>query len=96
MKIFIAGATGVVGRRLIPELVVRGDEVAATTQSATKAAALEALGAQSVVVDLLDRDAAVHAVREAKGRLSSTRMLNRRLIGSNARTTNGLLQGVMC
>jgi nucleoside-diphosphate-sugar epimerase len=66
MKIFIAGGTGFVGRRLVPELVARGHEVAATTRSVTKAAALEALGAQPVVVDLLDREAAIRAVRDAR------------------------------
>ena len=65
MKIFIAGGTGVVGRGLIPELVARGHEVVATTRSAAKTAALEALGAEPNVVDFLDRDATIRAVREA-------------------------------
>jgi nucleoside-diphosphate-sugar epimerase len=66
MRILIAGGSGVVGSHLIPELVGRGHEVAATTRSDTKAAALEALGAQPVVVDLLDRGASIRAALEVR------------------------------
>jgi nucleoside-diphosphate-sugar epimerase len=65
MHVFIAGASGAVGRSLIPHLVERGHEVTATTRSAQRAAELEALGAHAAIVDGLDRDAVVRAVRAA-------------------------------
>jgi 2-alkyl-3-oxoalkanoate reductase len=54
MRVFVAGATGAIGRRLVPLLVARGHEVTATTRSAGKVEALRALGATPVVVDGLD------------------------------------------
>ncbi|QXJ24017.1 NAD(P)-dependent oxidoreductase [Actinomadura graeca] len=61
MKILLAGATGVVGRRLIPLLVQAGHEVAGTTRREARAAAVRGYGASPVVVDVLD----AAAVREA-------------------------------
>lgn len=61
MRIFVAGATGVIGRRLVPLLVANGHTVIGTARTAGKADALRAAGASPVVVDALDRD----AVREA-------------------------------
>ncbi|MFC4056538.1 NAD-dependent epimerase/dehydratase family protein [Actinomadura syzygii] len=61
MKILLAGATGVVGRRLIPLLVQAGHEVAGTTRRTERADLLRGLGATPVVVDVLDA-AAVRAV----------------------------------
>jgi nucleoside-diphosphate-sugar epimerase len=66
MNIFIAGATGAVGRALIPLLVDHGHAVTGTSRSSGKAAALEALGATGVVVDGLDRDAVLAAIRAAR------------------------------
>jgi nucleoside-diphosphate-sugar epimerase len=63
MNIFLAGATGAVGRALIPQLIEHGHTVAGTTRSPDKADALRALGATPVVVDGLDRDALVNAVK---------------------------------
>ncbi len=54
MKIFLAGATGVVGRALLPMLLEAGHEVAAMTSSADRAAELEAVGATPVVCDVFD------------------------------------------
>jgi nucleoside-diphosphate-sugar epimerase len=54
MRVFVAGGTGVMGRRLVPQLVARGHEVTATTTSAAKLGLLERLGAQGVVMDGLD------------------------------------------
>jgi nucleoside-diphosphate-sugar epimerase len=54
MRVFVAGGTGVVGRRLVPQLVARGHQVTATTTSAAKLGLLEQLGAQAVVMDGLD------------------------------------------
>lgn len=54
MRVFVAGASGVVGRRLVPQLVERGHEVVTTTRSAEKGNLLRALGARSAVMDGLD------------------------------------------
>ena len=66
MRIFVAGATGAIGARLVPLLVERGHEVIGTTRSAAKADQLRAAGAEPVVLDLLDRDAVHAAVVAAK------------------------------
>lgn len=66
MNVFLAGATGVVGRQLVPRLVSRGHQVVTTTRSPDKIAALRAIGAEPVVVDPLDRDAVLRAVAAAK------------------------------
>jgi nucleoside-diphosphate-sugar epimerase len=66
MKIFIAGASGVIGRRLVPLLISRGHDVVGTTRTSGKVAALRALGAQPVVLDALDRDAVRRALVEAR------------------------------
>ena len=66
MKVFVAGATGTMGRRLVPLLVADGHEVVAMTRSPQQAAALHAAGAQHVVADALDRGAVVEAVRRAR------------------------------
>src|SRR4030095_2749509 len=63
MKVFVAGGTGAVGKRLVPLLVNRGHEVVATTRTAEKIPALRAMGAEAVVVDGVDR----HAVEPAVG-----------------------------
>ena len=47
MRVFVAGATGVVGRRLVPQLVARGHHVTATTTSPGKLGMLEQLGADA-------------------------------------------------
>ena len=66
MRIFLAGATGAIGRRLTPLLVAAGHQVTGTTRSADKAAALKAQGAQAVVVDVFDRQALRDAVVAAR------------------------------
>jgi nucleoside-diphosphate-sugar epimerase len=65
MKIFLAGATGAIGRSLIPQLTRRGHAVVGTTRSAAKADQLRALGAEPVVVDGLDRAGVLAAVAAA-------------------------------
>jgi len=65
MRIFLAGASGAVGRRLIPLLLADGHSVTGTTRSAAKAAELEAHGVTLVVLDIFDagalRDAVVNS-----------------------------------
>lgn len=56
MKIFIAGATGVVGRRVVPQLVRTGHEVAAVGRTPEKRVALERMGATATQVNLFDGD----------------------------------------
>jgi nucleoside-diphosphate-sugar epimerase len=66
MKIFIAGASGAVGRRLLPMLARRGHSVVATTRSAQRVTQLRTLGAEPVVVDAFDRAAVVRAIESAR------------------------------
>lgn len=62
MKVFLAGATGVIGRRLARLLRQDHHEVTGTTRTAAKAQALRAIGVTPVVVDVLDADAVTQAV----------------------------------
>jgi len=66
MRVFVAGGTGVIGRRLVPQLVARGHQVTATTTSAGKLALLAGLGAEGVVMDGLDAASVGEAVAAAK------------------------------
>jgi 2-alkyl-3-oxoalkanoate reductase len=66
MKVFVAGATGVLGRELVPQLVARGHEVFGMTRTASKQDGLRALGARPVVADALDPDAVARVVGEAE------------------------------
>ena len=66
MRIFLAGATGAVGRRLLPMLIDDGHEVVAMTHTPAKADRLRAAGALPVVGDALDRDAVLGAVAGAQ------------------------------
>jgi nucleoside-diphosphate-sugar epimerase len=66
MRILIAGATGAVGRRLVPVLLDAGHEVVAMTRTAAKADGLREIGALPVVADALDRDAVMGAVAGAE------------------------------
>ena len=62
MRIFLAGATGVIGVRLVPRLVAAGHAVAGMTRTAVKADAVRAAGAVPVVCDVFDREALIAAV----------------------------------
>jgi nucleoside-diphosphate-sugar epimerase len=66
MRVFVAGAGGAIGRRLVPQLVAAGHEVVATTQSREKVAALCALGARGVVMHGLDAGSVGEAVARAE------------------------------
>jgi nucleoside-diphosphate-sugar epimerase len=65
-RIFLAGATGAIGQRLVPLLRTAGHHVAGATRFGAKAATLRALGAEPVVVDVFDADALKQAVLAAK------------------------------
>jgi nucleoside-diphosphate-sugar epimerase len=62
MRIFLAGASGVLGRRLIEPLVAAGHVVGAMTRSPAKVDLLASLGAEPIVCDAFDRDALIAAV----------------------------------
>src|SRR5436305_14552337 len=66
MKIFVAGASGALGRQLVPLLAEAGHEVVGTTTSPQKLQTLRALGAQPVVLDLLDAEAVGRAVSQTE------------------------------
>jgi nucleoside-diphosphate-sugar epimerase len=101
MHIYIAGGTGVIGRRLIPQLVRRGHRVTATTSQAAKTGFLMTLGAEPVVVDGLDSaaigesvaraepDAVVHQMSSLSGALDPKRV-DRSFAVTNRLRTDGL------
>lgn len=62
-RIFFAGASGVLGSRLVPLLIDAGHTVGAMTRSAEKAGRLASAGAQPIVCDVFDRPALTSAVR---------------------------------
>ena len=66
MKVFVAGATGAVGRRLVPLLVAHGHDVTAMTRTPGKTRLLRELGAEPVVADGLDETAVMRAVTRSR------------------------------
>jgi 2-alkyl-3-oxoalkanoate reductase len=66
MRIFVAGATGVIGQQLLPRLVAQGHQVTGTTRSPAKADRLRTLGAEPVILDGLDGAAVGEAVARAE------------------------------
>jgi nucleoside-diphosphate-sugar epimerase len=66
MRVFVAGATGAIGRQLVPQLVTAGHEVHGMTHSESKQALLHELGAVPVVADALDPDQVAEAVAQAR------------------------------
>lgn len=66
MRIFLAGATGAMGKQLVPRLVNAGHEVWGTTRSESKRAVIKEMGATAIVVDALDADQVGGAVAEAE------------------------------
>lgn len=67
--VFLAGASGVIGRNLVPLLIADGWRVFGTTRSPTKAAEIAAQGAEPVVVDVFDPEALSKAVTNAKPKI---------------------------
>jgi 2-alkyl-3-oxoalkanoate reductase len=66
MRVFVIGASGAIGTRLVPQLINRGDTVIGSCRSPDNAEALRALGAELVVLDALDARAVREAVAAAK------------------------------
>src|SRR3954451_10788851 len=62
LRIFLAGASGVIGQRLIPRLVEAGHVVGGMTRSPSKTQLLSDLGAEPIVCDVFDREALIKAV----------------------------------
>jgi nucleoside-diphosphate-sugar epimerase len=66
MRIFVAGATGVVGARLVPALVKAGHQITGMTRSPRRGEDLRAAGAEAAIADALDREAVIAAVVAAR------------------------------
>ena len=69
MRIFLAGATGTIGKRLAPLLIRAGHNVTGTTRSADRTEALRAIGVEPVVVDVFDALALSRALSSARPEL---------------------------
>jgi nucleoside-diphosphate-sugar epimerase len=65
MKVLVAGATGALGKQLVPRLAANGHDVVGITRSSSKLAALQDMGATGIVADVLDPDQVANAVAEA-------------------------------
>jgi 2-alkyl-3-oxoalkanoate reductase len=100
MRVFVTGATGALGRHLVPGLVAAGYEVTATTRAPGKVAQLRAAGAEAVIVDGLDREAVIAAVlasapdvivheMTALAAMRSYRNLDKQFAATNALRTRG-------
>jgi 2-alkyl-3-oxoalkanoate reductase len=101
MHVFIAGGTGAIGKRLIPQLVERGHRVTATTRDPAKLAGIDGLGAHAVIVDGLDGaavgeavastepDAVVHQMSSLAGKLDP-KHFDRSFAITNRLRTEGL------
>jgi hypothetical protein len=66
MRVFVAGASGAIGTRLVPQLIDRGHEVIGTSRSPGNTERVRALGAEPIALDLLDPRAARKAVLETE------------------------------
>jgi nucleoside-diphosphate-sugar epimerase len=66
MRVFVAGASGAIGTRLVPQLIHEGHEVIGSSRSPASAERVAALGAEPVVLDLLNPRAVRKAVLEAE------------------------------
>ena len=66
MKVFLAGATGAIGKQLVPRVINAGHEVVGTTRSESKRALIEEMGGTAVVVDALDAGQVGDAVAKAE------------------------------
>ncbi|MFE5323000.1 NAD-dependent epimerase/dehydratase family protein [Paenibacillus sp. NPDC056579] len=66
MNIFVAGCTGAIGRRMVPELVRRGHEVTGMIRNPDQSELIERIGARAVIADVFDREAVFKAVEQAR------------------------------
>jgi 2-alkyl-3-oxoalkanoate reductase len=66
MRVFVAGASGAIGTRLVPQLIDRGHEVIGTSRSPRNAERVRALGAEAIALDLLDATAVRRAVLDTE------------------------------
>ncbi len=66
MKVFVAGASGAIGMRLVPQLIAAGHDVTAMTRSEQTAGRLRAFGATAVAADALERNEVMQAVMRAE------------------------------
>jgi len=99
LKVFVAGATGALGRQLVPMLVAKGHEVVGMTRTESKRELLATMGAQPVVADALDPEAVGRVVSEAQPEVivhqltaipaSITRRLDRDFALTNRLRTEG-------
>jgi len=101
MRVFVAGATGVIGRQLVPQLVEAGHTVVGSTRSSGKAGWLANAGATPAVLDPLDRaqvmtavlraepDAVIHELTALRGR-ADLRRFDRSFAETNILRTRGL------
>jgi 2-alkyl-3-oxoalkanoate reductase len=100
MKVFVAGASGAIGTRLVPQLLAQGHDVIGTARSAAGIARLAALGAEPLVLDLLDARAVRRAVLDAQpdaivheatalANARFTRNLDRSFVETNRLRTEG-------
>src|SRR5437763_3167274 len=85
MKIYLAGGTGAIGRRLVPLLVAHGHTVTATTRSAERAKWLEEQGAGPAVLDPLDKTAVLSSVSRAEPDVVMHQLTALSGLGSNLR-----------
>ena len=101
MKVLVAGATGAIGRQLLPRLAAGGHEVVGMTRSEAKAEEVRALGAQPAVADALDREAVaaavaasepeaiIHELTGLSGNLGNLRNIDRSFAATNRLRTEG-------
>ncbi len=86
MRVFVAGASGAIGSRLVPQLIERGHEVIGTSRSAGNAERLRALGAEPIVLDLLDP----RAVRKAVLKVAPDAIIHQATALANARFSRNM------
>jgi 2-alkyl-3-oxoalkanoate reductase len=85
MRVFVAGGTGALGRRLVPLLIHRGHEVAGLARSHARAEWLQRSGATAMFGDALDRDAVIRAVVRAKAEVVVHELTAFSKLGTNLR-----------
>jgi len=84
-RVFVAGASGAIGMRLVPLLIRAGHSVTGTTRSPARAAQLAALGAQPAIVDVFDAAALESAVKAAHPRIVIHQLTDLALLASGDR-----------